>query len=297
MVLNSVGNSERYFGRSPSRRRVVVRRPAPSKPMRPSPCARAGQRQDHAVAAREGLGGVQERLGGHQGDRGRLRVLRLPQELTDREAVAVGGRQRHRVALDLDAHTGEDGQRVVTAGRDGHLGGRRGEHLTGDGAGRARHLRQRRVLLHRECVQGEARGAADHRRPYTVCGNLHRPVGKGAADVGEQSAGDEDRALLLDLRVDRHARGDLVVEAGQAQLPLLGLQQEAGEDRRRRTGREAACRPGNCLREYVAFHPDLHCCRLLLLPALLGLPGFVVCLGVVGPCEGKDIGEQSDARH
>ncbi|CAM5705511.1 hypothetical protein SCALM49S_01298 [Streptomyces californicus] len=35
--LNSVGNSVRYFGRSPSKSRVVVRRPAPSKPIRPSP--------------------------------------------------------------------------------------------------------------------------------------------------------------------------------------------------------------------------------------------------------------------
>ncbi len=35
--LNSVGKSVRYFGRSPSSSRVVVRRPAPSKPMSPSP--------------------------------------------------------------------------------------------------------------------------------------------------------------------------------------------------------------------------------------------------------------------
>jgi hypothetical protein len=35
--LNSVGKSVLYFGRSPSRSRVVVRRPAPSKPISPSP--------------------------------------------------------------------------------------------------------------------------------------------------------------------------------------------------------------------------------------------------------------------
>ncbi len=34
---DSVGSSERYFGNSPSSSRVVVRRPAPSKPIRPSP--------------------------------------------------------------------------------------------------------------------------------------------------------------------------------------------------------------------------------------------------------------------
>ena len=147
-----------------------------------------------------------------------LRVLRLPQELADREAVAVGGGQGDRVALDLDPHTGEHGQRVVTAGGDGHLGGGGGEDLTGDGAGRGRHLRQRRVLLHRQGVEGEPRGAADHGRPYTVCGDLHRAVGQGAADVGEQPAGDEDGALLLDLGVHRDPRRDLVVEAGEAQL-------------------------------------------------------------------------------
>jgi hypothetical protein len=223
--------------------------------------------------------------------------LRLPQELADREAVAVGGGQRDRVALDLDAHTGEDGQRVVPPGRDGDLGGGGGEDLAGDGARGVRHLRQGRVLLHRQCVEGEPRGAADHRGPYTVCGDLHRPVGQGAADVGEQPAGDEHRAFLVDLRLHGDPGGDLVVEAGEAQLAFLGLQKEAGEDRRRRACREAARRPGHGLREYVAFHPDLHCCRLLLLPALLALPGFVVCLGVGGPCDGKDTGDQSDAHH
>ena len=36
---DSAGSSERYFGNSPSSSRVVVRRPAPSMPSRPSPTA------------------------------------------------------------------------------------------------------------------------------------------------------------------------------------------------------------------------------------------------------------------
>jgi len=35
---DSAGSSERYLGNSPSSSREVVRRPAPSKPTRPSPC-------------------------------------------------------------------------------------------------------------------------------------------------------------------------------------------------------------------------------------------------------------------
>ena len=56
------------------------------------------------------------------------------------------------------------------------------------------------------------------RRPHAVCGDLHRAVGKRTADVGEQPAGDQDGAVLLDLRLDRDPRRDLVVEAGEAQL-------------------------------------------------------------------------------
>ena len=81
----------------------------------------------------------------------------VPVQLAHGQPVAVGGEQRHRVALDLDAHAGEDRQGVAAVGRDRHLGHGLGEHVAVDGAAGLGRGRQRRVVVGRHHQQAEPR--------------------------------------------------------------------------------------------------------------------------------------------
>ena len=108
----------------------MVRRPAPSKPIMPSPpwpsspgrasamatSAPAVSARAVSLSARAGTRTAADSSG----------ALRGPAQLAHRQPVAVGGDQGQRVALDLDPHAGQGGQRVVPAGGDGRLadGGR-----------------------------------------------------------------------------------------------------------------------------------------------------------------------------
>ena len=207
---------------------------------------------------REGLRGVGE--GARRDERVGLeaRHLRRPLQLADGEAVAVGGGERDRRAVDLDADAGEGREGVVAAGGDGHLSHGGGEGDAGDRAGRTGHVGQRRVVVDRQRRQRERRPAAADLDPAALGRDRHRGGGEGAGDVGEQAARDEHRARLVDVGSHGHAAGDLVVEARQRETGGAGLDQKAREHRHGRAARQGAGRPGDGVGEDVALEPELH---------------------------------------
>ena len=73
-----------------------------------------------------------------------------------------------------------------------------------------------------------------------------------------ESAGDEDDALLLDLGRNLAVSRDLVVEGGEDQRGVRGLQAHTGENRYRGAGRHRTGGPGHGLGEDVAVNPELH---------------------------------------
>src|SRR5699024_6796294 len=99
-----------------------------------------------------------------------------------------------------------------------------------------------------------------------------RLVRQGLGDVGPQSSGDEDGPGGDDIGGDLHARGDLVVEDGQAHGAAgLGGDEDSGEDRSgRAVGQSLGC-PGDRVGENVASACVLHggcpCFRAHLTPS------------------------------
>ncbi len=202
---------------------------------------------------------VGQGAGGDQHDVARVGRGGVPVQLAHGEPVAVGGEQRHRVALDLDPHAGEDRQGVAAVGRDGHLGDGLGEQVAVDGAAGLGGGRQRRVVVGRHHQQAEPRRTTGDLHLRAVGGDVDRPVGQVARDVGQQPAEHEHRAGLGDLGRDGDLGGDLVVERRQGERAVVvGLHQDAGEHRHRGTGGEAARHPGDRLGQDVALDAELH---------------------------------------
>ena len=83
-----------------------------------------------------------------------------PVQVAHGQPVPVGGRQRHHVAADVQAHAGEHGQRVVAAGGREHLRHGRGQVTAVDRAGQRRGGRQFRVLGRGQRDQRELGAAA-----------------------------------------------------------------------------------------------------------------------------------------
>ena len=83
--------------------------------------------------------------------------------------------------------------------------------------------------------------------------------GQVARDVGEQAAEHEDGAGLGDLGRDGDPGRDLVVEGREGERAVVGgLEEDAGEDRHGRTGRQPAGHPGDRLGQDVALDAELH---------------------------------------
>ena len=168
---------------------------------------------------------------------------------------------RDLLGLDLEPDAGEHREGVVPAGGDRHLadGGR--EQVAAQRAGRTGHLGQGRVVLDRQGEQREAGGAAGHDHLGAVGGHLDRPGRQAAGDVGEQPAADQGHAGLGDVGGDLDPGRHLVVEAGQHQAAGrvgVGGQHQARQHGDRRSGRQAAGRPGDCLGQHVALYPEPH---------------------------------------
>ena len=89
--------------------------------------------------------------------------------------------------------------------------------------------------------------------------HLDRLGRQAATDVGQETAADQRAALVADLGGEVGASRGLVVEGGEHQSGVAGLDEQAGEHGRAGTHGEAASRPGNGIGEDVAFDAELHC--------------------------------------
>ena len=132
------------------------------------------------------------------------------------------------------------GQHVVATGGGDRLGDGVGEVVAGDGAGRGRHLRELGVVLDRHGLEAEAGGAAGQRDPGPVELHLDRLGRQAATDVGEQPAADQGAAVVADLGREVGAGRGLVVEGGEHQAGVAGLDEQAREHRGSSDG------PGGC---------------------------------------------------
>lgn len=186
------------------------------------------------------------------------RVLRGPGHLADGEAVAVGRHEGEGVALDLHLDAGQQRKGLVAGGGDRDLADGLGEVVGVDRAGDAGHDGQRRVVVGGHGGQGEAGGAAGDGDLRALDLELDGLGGQGLGDVGEETAGDEDDAVLLDVGGDLAVGGDLVVEGCEDEGGVLGLEAHAGEDGHRRAGGHRAGGPGDGLGEDVSINPELH---------------------------------------
>ena len=263
VVRCSPGKRLRTLGNSPSSSRVVVRRtppgPTPSKPMMPSPVPLAASAivtspppvSDLAVSPRT-LAGTSAAM-----DASGVRGLQSSSTwLSRNRSVASSEMVEPSISIRTPVSTG---QHVVATGGGHRLGDGVREVVARDGAGRRRHVGQRRVVLDRHRLQAEARRAAGQRDPWPLEHHLDRLGGQAAADVGEQPAADQRLALVGDLGLGQRGAGrGLVVEGREHQALVTGLDQQAGEHRDARTDREAAGSPGDGIGEDVAFDTELH---------------------------------------
>jgi hypothetical protein len=133
-----------------------------------------------------------------------------------------------------------------------------GEHVAGDGAGGRRHVRQRGVVLDRHRLQAEPGRTAGEAHPRALQHHLDRLGREAATDVGQQPAADQGLALVGDLGGQGGAGGRLVVERRQHQAVVARLDQQTRQHRDAGADGQAACRPGDGIREYVAVDAELH---------------------------------------
>src|SRR5699024_4745234 len=80
-----------------------------------------GQGDLDAAAGGQGAGDLVEGAAAHQGGELGAGGGGVPGQLAQRQAVPVGGHQRHGLAADLDLHAGQQRERVVLGGGDGDL--------------------------------------------------------------------------------------------------------------------------------------------------------------------------------
>jgi len=219
-----------------------------------------GRQRDGDLRRRaERLRDVGQGLGAHERSSRDVRGGRTPVELAQREAVAVGRKERDLLALDLDTHRGEQRERVVPRGGDGHLGDRVRELLTVEHPDRLGHRGERRVLLDRHREQGEPARPARDLDLGAVELDVDGLVRQRARDLGKELARDQHGATLAHVRRDLRTGRDLVVEAREVQHALrVCLDPHPREHGSRRTCRQAPRRPGDSVGKDIAFHAELH---------------------------------------
>src|SRR5438874_6359113 len=76
--------------------------------------------------------------------------------------------------------------------------------------------------------------------------------------IGEELRGNGDRALVLDARRDPHVDPDLQVGRGQLDAPVLGPQEDIGQDRQASTRRDGTSRDLESSGEVLHKTNDLH---------------------------------------
>ena len=206
------------------------------------------------------LGDILEDARLDQGDLLDRGVRRLPVELAHRQAVAVGRQERDRGPVDLDANTGQEGERVVAGGSDRHLGdglrqGRGVDRPDAGGLGR-----EQGILVEGHDRQREVRGPAHEVDLLSVQLNGDGLGGQRLRDVREETTGDEHLTGLVNGCGNVGVSRDLVVEGGERQFVAVGLDAHASQDRRGWTHGERAGGPRNGFGQNIAGDGELHSC-------------------------------------
>ena len=177
---------------------------------------------------------------------------------------------------DLELHAGEHRGDVVARCGEGHLGDRGREVLGGHEPGVAGHLGNRRVLLHRHRGQRESCGSAGEDDAAVVVDlDLDRRVRKPAGDLGEKASVDQDRARVIDRRLDRRAGGCLVVERREREAGLGCFDQHSGQDRLGVALRQELDDERHGFAEHIAIDVEPHWRSLDI---GLGSPMLVPCM-------------------
>ena len=217
-----------------------------------------GEGDVQVPCAPEGLGDLVEGLRLHERARGDTRRGGFPFDLTQRQAVPVRCEKGDEIVLDLHPDTREDRQGVVATRSDDDLGHGLSERIAVHHAAHGGKFREFRVLTLGHGGEVEAAVAAGECHLRSVRDDFYRRRGQAATDVGEETAGDEDRTFLGDVGRDLEPGRDLVVEAREAEGSCFGLDQQACENRNRRTGRQGPGGPGHGFGQDIPLDSEFH---------------------------------------
>ena len=88
--------------------------------------------------------------------------------------------------------------------------------------------------------------------------DLHVLLGKQPGQLDEQPTGDDNRALSVDIRVERRPKRELHVGGSEPKRAPFGLEEHTGEDLDRRSRRHRASNDAELLHELVARAGELH---------------------------------------
>ena len=165
-------------------------------------------------------------------------------------------------------------------------------------------MRQIGVLVDRQGLQGEAGRSTDQIHLGGIRGDLDRLVGQAARNVGQQLAGNQGFAGLVNLGGKGDLGAGLVVGGRHHDGVTLGAYEQSSQDRHCRPVRQAAGSPGDSFGHDIAFQTDFHCvpltwrlaphgaCRSIIsMPQDESHPRDANVEGVVG-----DVGENSVSR-
>ena len=174
--------------------------------------------------------------------------------LLDGEPVRIGRGHHDLARLEADEDAGEHRAALVTRRASSDPRDRLDERVAVDRVQRARvDLGQTREVLARVGVQPVGRSACrdDHDRLVRMVLERDLAVRQRARDVEQQPAGNDDRSLVGDLRIDRCAQRDLHVGRGEVQLVSFGAKLNPAEHEHRRAARNTTRNDGELGRELV----------------------------------------------
>ena len=212
LVLEGLGNQ------------LLVVRELPVDPPRRQPDVSGAEHDVVLLDADPELGGVlrdPRELGQRAGRDDRLELGAcglLELRRLDRHPVRVGRSHDEVRALEVDEHSGQHGARLVTRRCAGDLrdGVEEGGAVDGEGLRSLDFGQLREVLgaVRVQLVRGRPAGDLEHTLLRAMLEH-HFAVRQQPREVDQQPPGRDDRALALDLRLDREAQRELHVGGGQ----------------------------------------------------------------------------------
>jgi hypothetical protein len=151
-----------------------------------------------------------------------------------REAEAVGGRERHLVAVQDDVDAGEDRPRVVGRGGDDHLRDGVAQLLRVQlDAPAVLHRRDGREVVGVDAGDGGLVARADELELARAGRQRHLDLlgRQRVHEVAQEAGGHRDRALLFDRGADPAAQRDLEVGGRELEAAIVGREEDVRRDR------------------------------------------------------------------